>query len=117
MRASGWRRFGWYVWDQGPGLPGDWQGRLAPSHEFIFHFNRAPRKANKTVPSKHAGETLGGGGLRGADGIVHAKTGTGNAIQSHRIPDSVFHHLLAPAQGVHGLDPDDPGAEPDRTRV
>lgn len=20
MRASGWRRFGWYVWDQGPGL-------------------------------------------------------------------------------------------------
>jgi DNA modification methylase len=90
MRTSGWRRFGWYVWDQGPGLPGDWNGRLAPSHEFIFHFNRAPRKPHKTVPSKHAGETLGGGGLRGADGTVHAKTGTGNAIQSHRIPDSVF---------------------------
>ncbi|MBW6494344.1 MAG: hypothetical protein K0B16_07270, partial [Burkholderiaceae bacterium] len=33
---------------------------------------------------------LTGGGLRGADGSVHAKTGTGNAIQSHRIPDSVF---------------------------
>ena len=90
MRKSGWRRFGWYVWDQGPGLPGDWNGRLAPSHEFIFHFNRSPRKPHKTVPSKHAGETLGGGGLRGADGTVHAKTGTGNAIQSHRIPDSVF---------------------------
>jgi DNA modification methylase len=90
MRASGWRRFGWYVWDQGPGLPGDWNGRLAPSHEFIFHFNRSPRKPHKTVPSKHAGETLGGGGLRGADGTVHAKTGIGNAIQSHRIPDSVF---------------------------
>ena len=90
MRVSGWRRFGWYVWDQGPGLPGDWNGRLAPSHEFIFHFNRAPRKPHKTVPSKHAGEVLGGGGLRGADGTVHAKTGTGNAIQSHRIPDSVF---------------------------
>ena len=90
MRTCGWRRFGWYVWDQGPGLPGDWNGRLAPSHEFIFHFNRAPRKPHKTVPSKHAGETLGGGGLRGADGTVHAKTGTGNAIQSHRIPDSVF---------------------------
>ena len=90
MRKSAWRRFGWYVWDQGPGLPGDWNGRLAPSHEFIFHFNRSPRKPHKTVPSKHAGETLGGGGLRGADGTVHAKTGTGNAIQSHRIPDSVF---------------------------
>jgi DNA modification methylase len=90
MRVSGWRRFGWYVWDQGPGLPGDWNGRLAPSHEFIFHFNRASRKPHKTVPSKHAGETLGGGGLRGADGTVHAKTGSGNAIHSHRIPDSVF---------------------------
>ena len=54
----------------------------------------APRKPHKTVPSKHAGETLGGGGLRAADGTVHAKTGIGigigNAIQSHRIPDSVF---------------------------
>ena len=90
MRKSGWRRFGCYVWDQGPGLPGDWNGRLAPSHEFIFHFNRAPRKPQETVPSKHAGETLSGGGLRGADGTVHAKTGIGNAIQSHRIPDSVF---------------------------
>ena len=90
MRKSGWRRFGWYFWDQGPGLPGDWNDRLAPSHEFIFHFNRAPRKPHKTVPSKHAGEALGGGGLRGADGTVHAKTGTGNRVQSHRIPDSVF---------------------------
>lgn len=90
MRAQGWRRFGWYVWDQGPCLPGDWNGRLAPSHEFIFHFNRQSRKPNKTVESKHAGETLGGGGLRGADGTVHRKTGYGNAIQSHRIPDSVF---------------------------
>ncbi|MDB5658094.1 MAG: modification methylase [Cypionkella sp.] len=96
MRKCGWRRFGWYVWDQGPGLPGDWNGRLAPSHEFIFHFNRAPRKPHKTVPSKHAGETLGGGGLRGADGTVHAKTGTGNAIQSLR---------LAPTSKVSTLRP------------
>jgi len=90
MRTFGWRRFGWYVWDQGPGLPDDWNGRLASWHEFIFRFNRALCKPQKTVPSKHAGETLGGGGLRGADGTVHSKTGTGNAIQSHRIPDSVF---------------------------
>ncbi|MFO2171358.1 hypothetical protein QOU18_29160, partial [Pseudomonas aeruginosa] len=37
MRSQGWRRFAWYVWDQGPGMPGDWQGRLAPSFEFVFH--------------------------------------------------------------------------------
>ena len=29
-------------------------------------------------------------GCAGADGTVHAKTGTGKAIQSHRISDSVL---------------------------
>jgi hypothetical protein len=48
MRAQGWRRFGWYVWDRGPGLPGDWNGRLAPSHEFVFHFNKVAERARKT---------------------------------------------------------------------
>ncbi|SIR09149.1 DNA modification methylase [Paracoccus thiocyanatus] len=104
MQMQGWRRFGWYVWDQGPGLPGDWNGRLAPAHEFVFHFNRASRRPNKTVESKHAGETLGGGGLRAADGTVTAKHGAGNAIQSHRIPDSVIRvmrHKGAIAGGAH----------------
>lgn len=90
MRQAGWKRFGWYVWDQGPGLPGDWNGRLAPSHEFIFHFNRQPRKPHKTVESKHAGKTIGGGGIRGKDGVVKAKTHTGKVSGTHRIPDSVF---------------------------
>lgn len=90
MRDAGWRRFAWYVWDQGPGLPGDWNGRLAPSHEFIFHFNRESRRANKTVESKHGGTVIGGGGLRGKDGVVHQKTGAGKKSGTHRIPDSVF---------------------------
>lgn len=59
-RTQGWRRFGWYVRDQGPCLPGDWNGRVAFSHEFTFHFNRQPRKPNKAVENKHAGETLQG---------------------------------------------------------
>jgi len=82
----------------------DWNGRLAPAHEFIFHFNRTPRRPNKTIESKHAGEVLGGGGLRAADGTVKAKHGTGNAIQSHRIPDSVIRvmrHKGAIAGGAH----------------
>jgi DNA modification methylase len=90
MREAGWRRFGLYVWDQGPGLPGDWGGRLAPAFELVFHFNNVSRKPNKIVPCAHAGETLGGGGLRAADGTVSRKTGHGNAIQDHRIPDSVL---------------------------
>ena len=88
MRTQGWRRFGWYVWDKKPGLAGDWNGRIAPSHEFILHFNRQPRKPNKTVESKHASETPGGCELRGTNGTVHRKTGYGNAI--HRILESVF---------------------------
>ncbi|HEX7121967.1 MAG TPA: ParB N-terminal domain-containing protein, partial [Gemmatimonadaceae bacterium] len=43
MRTQGWRRFGWYVWDQSVTVPGDWAGRLAPRPEFVFHFNRQAR--------------------------------------------------------------------------
>ena len=74
---------------RGLGLPGDWNGWLAPSHEFIFHFNRQPRKPNKTVESANAGETPAAA-VAGPTARVHRKTGYGNAIQSHRIPDSVF---------------------------
>lgn len=52
MAGRGWRRFGWYVWDQGSGLPGAWHGRLAPSFEFVFHLNRRPRPPRKWVPKK-----------------------------------------------------------------
>lgn len=89
MRSAGWRRFGWYIWDQGPGLPGDWNGRLAPSHEFIFHFNKTAERARKTKQSKMAGRAVGGRGLRGADGTVAAKTNAGGVYQDRKIPDSV----------------------------
>jgi len=90
MRAQGWRRFGLYVWDQGPGLPGDWNGRLAPAFEFIFHFNREARQANKIVPCKWAGTLNAGSGLRAADGEVKPYTHFGLPVQEMRIPDSVL---------------------------
>ena len=89
MRAQGWRRFGWYVWDQTYGLPGDWQGRLAPSHEFVFHFNRTSVKPEKTVKTKHCGEINGNtNSMKGAGGkgFSHA----GKEIQPYRISDSVI---------------------------
>jgi len=95
MRVSGWRRFGWYVWDQGPGLPGDWRGRLAPSFEFVFHFNRHNRKANKTVPCKFAGQDIhlradgSSTALRGRDGGALAWSHEHQPTQAMRIPDSV----------------------------
>jgi DNA modification methylase len=96
MRAQGWRRFGWYVWDQGVTVPGDWVGRLAPRHEFIFHFNRESRKPNKIVPCKTAGTYShlsainGGGGLRGKNGRPNDWTHAGQPTQDSRIPDSVI---------------------------
>ncbi len=96
MRTQGWRRFAWYVWDQGPGMPGDWAGRFAPSFEFVFHFNRQSRKPNKIVPCKHAGQEshLRADGsstaMRGKDGEVGGWTHKGQPTQDTRIPDSVI---------------------------
>ena len=52
VQKEGWRRFSTYVWDKGHGLPGAWNGRLAPCHEWIIHLNkraRFPRKHVKTI--------------------------------------------------------------------
>lgn len=100
MRGQGWRRFGLYCWDQGPGLPGDWNGRLAPAFELVFHFNRVARQANKIVPCKWAGTANYGSGLRAADGEVKGYTHTGMPVQDMRIPDSVLRISRHKARGI-----------------
>jgi DNA modification methylase len=90
LRAFGYRLFGWYPWDQGCGLMGDWNGRFAPSHEFVFHFNKAAKTPNKLVPCKSAGLKQHGTGIRGKDGKAKAKSHDGRPIQPFRIPDSVI---------------------------
>jgi len=101
MRAQGWRRFGLYVWDQGPGLPGDWNGRLAPAFEFVFHFNRQARRPNKTVPCKWAGHINDShGGMRGKDGHVGGWTHAGQGVQETRIPDNVIRITRHKARGI-----------------
>lgn len=87
MRGQGWRRFGWYVWDQGSGLQGDWNGRLAPSFEFIFHFNRSPVRPEKIRECKTAGRINRNAGLRNADGSREKVT---TVVQTHAIGDSVI---------------------------
>jgi len=116
MRAQGWRRFAWYVWDQGPGMPGDWAGRLAPSFEFVFHFNRESRKPNKIVPCKHAGHDshLRADGsstaMRSKDGEVGGWTHAGQPTQDTRIPDSVIRVMRH--KGKIGPDIDHPAVFP-----
>ncbi|MBR0648688.1 site-specific DNA-methyltransferase [Roseomonas terrae] len=100
MRARGWRRFGLYTWDQGPGLPGDWNGRLAPAFEFIFHFNRQARQANKIVPCKWAGTPNKGSGLRAADGTISEYQHAGLPVQEMRIPDSVLRITRHKGRGI-----------------
>ena len=96
MPGHGWRFFGSYVWDQGVTVPGDWAGRLAPRHEFLFHFNREARKPNKTVPCKFAGQDKhlqadgsSSGGLRSKEGHHTDWNHAGRVTQDFRIPDSV----------------------------
>lgn len=101
MRREGWRRFGLYVWDQGPGLPGDWNGRLAPAFELVFHFNRQARKPNKIVPCKWAGHINDShGGMRGKDGTVGDWTHAGQGVQETRIPDNVLRITRHKARGI-----------------
>jgi DNA modification methylase len=102
MREQGWRRFGWYIWDKLAGMPGDWNGRLAPAHEFIWHFNRKAVYPMKFLECAFAGRVVKASTV-GKDGAlrVHTATKNGDAVQSHKIADSVFR--FGSAKG-HGLD-------------
>ena len=117
MRIQGWRRFGWYVWDQGPGLPGDWNGRLAPAFEFVFHFNRQSRQANKIVPCIYAGrdthlrgDGTSAGGMRNKDGSKTGWNHVGQVTQDTKIPDSVIRIMRH--KGKIGQDIDHPAVFP-----
>ncbi|HYZ32755.1 MAG TPA: site-specific DNA-methyltransferase, partial [Crenalkalicoccus sp.] len=101
MRAQGWRRFGLYAWDQGPGLPGDWNGRLAPAFELVFHFNREARRPNKIIPCRWAGHVNSShGGMRAKDGTVGEWQHAGQGVQETRIPDSVLRITRHKARGI-----------------
>jgi DNA modification methylase len=103
MREQGWRRFGWYVWDQGPGLPGDWNGRLAPSHEWLFHFNRQSERARKTKAKMAENiEVMRGnrGGMRRQDGSISGRSNPAASLQTHKIPDSVVRVMRHKARGI-----------------
>ena len=93
MRSQGWRKFAWYVWDQLAGMMGNWSGRLAPSNEFVFHFNKnsvQPVKWVSTQVSSRVKKNAGDGGQRGKDGIVKDMYSIDKTGQALKIPDSVI---------------------------
>jgi DNA modification methylase len=90
MRTQGWRRFGWYVWDSGYGLPGDWAGRFAPSFEFVFHFNKESRKPDYTMDKNPENiKVKKGKGMRQKDGKVREITSGQAGLNPMKIQDSV----------------------------
>jgi len=93
MREQGWRRFGWYVWDQGPGMPGDRNGRLAPCFEFLFHFNKSARPVNKSVQKKpeFAKVRTNVRTMRRKDGTLQRFSNDVTSAQPNKIHDAVFH--------------------------
>ena len=105
MRTQGWRSFGWYVWDQGFGLPGDWNGRFAPSHEFIFHFNKIavqPSKCQAKKPENIKARHKGGSTMRGKDGVCKDFTNPEASAQPNKIPDSIVR--INRMHGGHSVD-------------
>jgi DNA modification methylase len=90
MGEQGWRLFGWYMWDKLHGLPGDWVGRLAPSHENVFHFNRIAKTVRKTEEKRPVSIGIGRYGIRNKDGSTPKTNNPDAGRQTHKIGDSVF---------------------------
>lgn len=107
MKSRGWRPYGWYVWDQTMGLPGDYHGRLAPSHEFVFHFNKNAIDPKKCVPCKNAGDVyrFNHGRSRDDNSNDDISYGDSRAVEPMKIHDSVFRVLRATSRGIAHLHP------------
>jgi DNA modification methylase len=90
MESKEWALFGWYVWDKGNGLAGEWNGRLSPSHEFVFHFNQDgnfhARKWIKTTTKKKSTKHT----FRQRDGTLRDASSPDKIGQEWKIPDSVI---------------------------
>lgn len=107
MRESGWRFFGWYVWDKLNPLPGDSSGRLDNRHEFIFHFNRKKIKLIKVIECKRFGDKIHGTGRRRVDAnnndIVQGKFDRqGEPIGKFKVLQSVIqNHPYKEREGIN----------------
>lgn len=95
MEANGHPLYGWYVWDKIVSTMGDWRGRLAPCHEWLFHFAAKPRRANKTAPTKYAAQGITRHpnrkvGLRERDGTIKPLTQAGQKVNATKVIDSII---------------------------
>jgi len=103
MARCNWPLFGWYVWDQGHGMPGNWSGRLAPSHEFVFHFAKSTSQSNKWVRKKKENikaNTSKKGAFRQKDGTLKPVYSGDAYAQPTKVADSVIRINRAPSESA-----------------
>lgn len=103
MTDADWPLFGWYVWDQMHGMPGANQGRLAQSHEFIFHFAKKPGQCNKWVDKKESSISTGDKGrtFRQKDGSMKKIYSPETSAQPTKIADSVIRVNRNPSEAAN----------------
>ncbi len=91
MRDADFRLFGWYVWDKTFALPGNWSGRLAPRHEWLFHFNRNARPVIKTERCRNAGTVSASSTFRRKDGTTAPMTRSkeGTPVADMKVSESI----------------------------
>lgn len=97
MDDNGHYLYSWYVWDKLVGMMGNWaeHARLAPTHEWIFHFAVDPRPCNKTEETKYAQEGITHYpqtkvGLRSGDGKIGAFSMRGKEVNQTKVADSLI---------------------------
>ncbi|MEW5804686.1 MAG: DNA modification methylase [bacterium] len=107
MADHGYPLFGWYVWDKGCGMPGEWNGRLGPAHEFVFHFNKKCGPANKWIETQYADmdperleATKKSSRYRQKDGSLKPAESPDKYGQPFKIPDSVIRISRAVTAGT-----------------
>ncbi len=109
LRSRGYQHSGWYIWDKGYGRAGNWNGCLAPAHEFLFQFRKLSRIVQKTKRCIQFGKKTGQG-QRKADGHVQDLSHIGRPTQEWKILDTVLR--ITPAQDRNGAETAHPARFP-----
>lgn len=95
--------YGWYVWDKITGAAGEWNGRLAPCHEFFFHFSFGRKSANKWIEKTDASIQRGPKktNYRMKDGGFKGLSSPESLEQPYKVPDSVLRMQKEVSRGIH----------------
>ena len=94
--------YGWYVWDKLHAMPGFHHGRLAPAHEFIFHFAHNPWPANKWIAKKcFSASKRSAGCNRGRNGKRKRWYTPLASLQPRKVADSLLRLSPERQKGIH----------------